>query len=63
MRKSTGIRRPANPGDAFATAAFAMGPEQGLAWTERQPSLEALAILPDPAAPKRATSEFLRFAV
>ncbi|SEK93176.1 FAD:protein FMN transferase [Streptacidiphilus jiangxiensis] len=49
--------------DAFATAAFAMGPEQGLAWVERQPSLEALAILPDPAAPKRATSEFLRFSV
>jgi thiamine biosynthesis lipoprotein len=49
--------------DACATAAFAMGPELGLAWAERQPDLEALAILPDPAAPKRATSHFLRYAV
>jgi thiamine biosynthesis lipoprotein len=40
-----------------------MGPEQGLAWAGRQPDLEALAILPDPALPKRATSGFLRFAV
>ncbi|WP_084699743.1 FAD:protein FMN transferase [Streptacidiphilus anmyonensis] len=49
--------------DACATAAFAMGAEQGLAWTGRQPDLEALAILPDPALPKRATSGFLRYAV
>jgi thiamine biosynthesis lipoprotein len=49
--------------DACTTAAFAMGPELGLAWAERQPDLEALAVLPDPAAPKRATSGFLRYAV
>ncbi len=49
--------------DACATAAFAMGAEQGLAWAGRQPGLEALAILPDPALPKRATNGFLRYAL
>ncbi|MFC5663804.1 FAD:protein FMN transferase [Kitasatospora misakiensis] len=33
--------------DAWATAVFAMGPEHGLAWAERQPGVEALAVLPD----------------
>ncbi|MEY9844954.1 thiamine biosynthesis lipoprotein [Streptacidiphilus sp. BW17] len=46
--------------DAWATAVFAMGPERGLAWAERQPTLEALAILPD--GTRLATNGFLRFA-
>ncbi|WP_031066536.1 FAD:protein FMN transferase [Streptomyces sp. NRRL WC-3742] len=33
--------------DAYATAAFAMGPDRALAWAEAHPDLEALAILPD----------------
>ncbi|WP_425559760.1 FAD:protein FMN transferase [Kitasatospora terrestris] len=33
--------------DAWATAVFAMGPERGPAWVERQPGVEALAVLPD----------------
>jgi thiamine biosynthesis lipoprotein len=33
--------------DAWATAVFAMGPTLGLAWAERQPGIEALAVLPD----------------
>ncbi len=33
--------------DAYATAAFAMGPARALPWAEAQPHLEALAILPD----------------
>ncbi|EXG79804.1 membrane-associated lipoprotein involved in thiamine biosynthesis [Cryptosporangium arvum DSM 44712] len=33
--------------DACATAAFAMGPERGLAWIEGLPGLEALAVLPN----------------
>ncbi|WP_407992267.1 FAD:protein FMN transferase [Kitasatospora sp. CMC57] len=39
----TGLART----DAWATAVYAMGPERGLAWAERQPGVEALAILPD----------------
>jgi thiamine biosynthesis lipoprotein len=48
--------------DAWATAAFAMGPELGLAWVERQPDLEAFALLSDPEAPPSCTSGFLRHA-
>ncbi|MFI9271628.1 FAD:protein FMN transferase [Kitasatospora sp. NPDC052896] len=33
--------------DACATAAFAMGPLRAMRWTQSQPDLEALAILPD----------------
>ena len=33
--------------DAWATAAFAMGPERGLAWAEARAGVEALAVLPD----------------
>lgn len=33
--------------DAYATAAFAMGPDRALAWAAARPGLEALAILPD----------------
>lgn len=33
--------------DAYATAAFAMGPHRALPWAEAQPDLEAMAILPD----------------
>ncbi|MFB9318704.1 FAD:protein FMN transferase [Cryptosporangium minutisporangium] len=33
--------------DAVATAAFAMGLERGLAWVERLPDLEALAVTPN----------------
>ncbi|MFJ8627908.1 FAD:protein FMN transferase [Kitasatospora sp. NPDC093550] len=39
----TGIART----DAWATAAFAMGPDRALAWVARRPGLEALAVLPD----------------
>ncbi|MFI9365638.1 FAD:protein FMN transferase [Kitasatospora sp. NPDC053057] len=39
----TGIART----DAWATAAFAMGPDRALAWVARQPGVEALAVLPD----------------
>lgn len=39
----TGIART----DAWATAAFAMGPDRALAWATRQPGVEALAVLPD----------------
>ncbi len=39
----TGIART----DAWATAAFAMGPDRALAWAARQPGIEALAVLPD----------------
>jgi thiamine biosynthesis lipoprotein len=39
----TGIART----DAWATAAFAMGPERALAWAARRPAIEALAVLPD----------------
>ncbi|MEZ0066984.1 thiamine biosynthesis lipoprotein [Streptacidiphilus sp. MAP12-20] len=58
---STGRGRIART-DAWATAAFAMGPELGLAWAERQPELEAFALLPDPSSPPRCTSGFLRHA-
>ncbi|WP_344464153.1 FAD:protein FMN transferase [Kitasatospora kazusensis] len=33
--------------DAWATAAFAMGPQRALAWAARHPQVEALAVLPD----------------
>ncbi|MBP0451635.1 FAD:protein FMN transferase [Kitasatospora sp. RG8] len=33
--------------DAWATAAFAMGPARALAWATRHPAVEALAITPD----------------
>ncbi|MFB7664486.1 FAD:protein FMN transferase [Kitasatospora sp. NPDC056138] len=33
--------------DARATAAFAMGPDLGLAWAAGHPGVEALAVLPD----------------
>ncbi|WP_084740728.1 FAD:protein FMN transferase [Cryptosporangium aurantiacum] len=33
--------------DACATAAFAMGPDRGLAWIEELPDVEALAVLPN----------------
>ncbi|MGK4580685.1 FAD:protein FMN transferase [Kitasatospora sp. HPMI-4] len=33
--------------DAWATAAFAMGPDLGLAWAAARPEVEALAVLPD----------------
>ncbi|MGE7436971.1 MULTISPECIES: FAD:protein FMN transferase [Kitasatospora] len=33
--------------DAWTTAAFAMGPDRGLAWAAARPEVEALAILPD----------------
>lgn len=33
--------------DAWATAAFAMGPDRALAWAGEQPGIEALAVLPD----------------
>lgn len=46
----TGIART----DAWATAAFAMGPDLALAWAARQPGVEALAVLPDGS--KRWTS-------
>ncbi|WP_307806623.1 FAD:protein FMN transferase [Streptomyces sp. FH025] len=39
----TGIART----DAWATAAFAMGPDRALAWAARRPGIEALAVLPD----------------
>ncbi|WP_051711214.1 FAD:protein FMN transferase [Streptomyces sp. NRRL S-350] len=39
----TGIART----DAWATAAFAMGPDRALTWAARQPGIEALAVLPD----------------
>ncbi|MEU4119149.1 FAD:protein FMN transferase [Kitasatospora sp. NPDC028055] len=39
----TGIART----DAWATAAFAMGPDRALAWAARRPGVEALAVLPD----------------
>lgn len=39
----TGIART----DAWATAAFAMGPDRALAWATRRPGIEALAVLPD----------------
>ncbi|MFJ9607960.1 FAD:protein FMN transferase [Kitasatospora sp. NPDC101176] len=39
----TGIARV----DAWATAAFAMGPDRALAWAGRRPGVEALAVLPD----------------
>nr|WP_095875399.1 FAD:protein FMN transferase [Streptomyces sp. TLI_235] len=39
----TGIART----DAWATAAFAMGPARALAWAARRPGVEALAVLPD----------------
>ena len=42
--------------DAWATAAFAMGPERGLAWAEARDGVEALAVLPD--GRKRWTSGF-----
>ncbi|WP_329932162.1 FAD:protein FMN transferase [Streptomyces sp. SP17BM10] len=32
--------------DAWTTAAFAMGPDRGLAWAAAQPGIEALAVLP-----------------
>jgi thiamine biosynthesis lipoprotein len=35
--------------DAWATAAFAMGPELGLRWAERRPGIEAFGVLPDGA--------------
>lgn len=40
---SAGIART----DAWATAAYAMGPELGLRWAHRRPEVEALAVLPD----------------
>ncbi|MFJ8475157.1 FAD:protein FMN transferase [Kitasatospora sp. NPDC094011] len=46
----TGIART----DAWATAAFAMGPDRALAWVARRPGVEALAVLPDGS--KRWTS-------
>ncbi|MFG3226783.1 FAD:protein FMN transferase [Kitasatospora sp. NPDC048194] len=39
----TGIART----DAWATAAFAMGPDRALSWAARRPGVEALAVLPD----------------
>ncbi|MFE4974750.1 FAD:protein FMN transferase [Kitasatospora sp. NPDC056651] len=39
----TGIART----DAWATAAFAMGPDRALAWAARRAGVEALAVLPD----------------
>ncbi len=33
--------------DAWATAAFAMGPDRALRWAGRRPEVEALAVLPD----------------
>lgn len=33
--------------DAWATAAFAMGPSLGIQWAESQDGIEALAVLPD----------------
>lgn len=33
--------------DAWATAAFAMGPDRALTWAEARPEIEALAVLPD----------------
>jgi thiamine biosynthesis lipoprotein len=42
--------------DAWATAAFAMGPELGLRWAERRAGIEAFAVLPDGGA--RWTSGF-----
>ncbi|AUG80069.1 thiamine biosynthesis protein [Kitasatospora sp. MMS16-BH015] len=33
--------------DAWATAAFAMGPDRALAWATARPDTEALAVLPD----------------
>ncbi|MFJ1932367.1 MULTISPECIES: FAD:protein FMN transferase [unclassified Kitasatospora] len=39
----TGIART----DAWATGAFAMGPDRALVWAARQPGVEALAVLPD----------------
>ncbi|MGW2252388.1 FAD:protein FMN transferase [Kitasatospora sp. NPDC001660] len=33
--------------DAWTTAAFAMGPDRGLAWVSARPGVEALAVLPD----------------
>ncbi|MFC8453383.1 FAD:protein FMN transferase [Kitasatospora sp. NPDC057223] len=42
--------------DAWTTAAFAMGPERGLAWAEARSGVEALAVLPDGS--KRWTSGF-----
>lgn len=50
----TGIART----DAWTTAAFAMGPERGLAWAGRHPGVEALALLPDGA--QRWTAGFAR---
>ncbi|MGA5820352.1 FAD:protein FMN transferase [Kitasatospora sp. NPDC094028] len=42
--------------DAYATAAFAMGPDRALAWAAARPGLEALAILP--TGEHRATPGF-----
>ncbi|WP_406210760.1 FAD:protein FMN transferase [Kitasatospora sp. NBC_01560] len=39
----TGLART----DAWATAAFAMGPDRALAWVSGRPGVEALAVLPD----------------
>ncbi|TQS45787.1 FAD:protein FMN transferase [Cryptosporangium phraense] len=45
--------------DAAATAAFAMGPERGLAWAEAQADLEALAVTT--SGRTRQTSGFARW--
>ncbi|MFC9326207.1 FAD:protein FMN transferase [Kitasatospora sp. NPDC057015] len=42
--------------DAWATAAFAMGPDRGPAWVEARAGVEALAVLPD--GRRRWTSGF-----
>ncbi len=42
-RPPTGLART----DAWATAAFAMGPDRGLSWVGARPGIEALAVLAD----------------
>ncbi|MFF3598262.1 FAD:protein FMN transferase [Kitasatospora indigofera] len=56
LRSLTLVGRGLARTDAWATAAFAMGPRRGLAWAEARPGVEALAVLPD--GRKRWTSGF-----
>ncbi|GAA1217312.1 FAD:protein FMN transferase [Kitasatospora nipponensis] len=47
LRSLTVVGRRIARTDAYATAAFAMGPHRALAWLEARPGYEGLAVLPD----------------
>jgi thiamine biosynthesis lipoprotein len=57
LASATVVGRSLTPVDAYATAAFAMGPD-ALRWIEARPGYEALIVFPDGTA--ASTSGFLR---